>query len=84
MNFRIHTVEMYRHDLEADRVLKDEEHVYLDRRVEDGWQEVARFSLDDVAEVRQRAVDVDGRWFWRRCRLDVTADRTASLTEGAS
>lgn len=84
MKFRVHTVDMHRHDLEADRVVKRDDHVYLDRRANDTGEEVASFRLDDVAEVRQRAVDIDGRWLWRRCRIEATPETRGPLTEDVS
>ncbi|WP_375001919.1 hypothetical protein [Aeromicrobium sp. CTD01-1L150] len=73
--FRIHLTDMSKHDVLADRVVRDDTVVYLDSRVENQWQEVARYDVNEVAEVRRRATDVDGRWFWLRCRLTLHRNR---------
>lgn len=75
MLYRIHTHDSTTQETHADRVVRDDDTIYLDRQDDDGWAEVARFSVDDVAEVRRRATGFDGRWFWMRCRMTYQRDR---------
>lgn len=74
-HFKLVHVDATVDELEVDRVVRDNDTLYADSRVEGQWTNVLRIDVDEIDEVRRRITDFNGERRWIRHRASYLPDR---------
>lgn len=56
-------------EFHANRVVRDDDRLYVDSYDSGEWANQAEFPMSDIEEVRRRVVDLSGAWRWVSHRL---------------